>query len=70
MPQSLPATLHALPVFTQTLTHKDRYLHVWRLDFVGQATVWGADRRVAGTDWPAQGLAAPIRKLLQGAAAT
>jgi A/G-specific adenine glycosylase len=70
VPQTLQSTLHTLSVFTHVLTHKDLYLHVWRLDLADQVTVWDAGRWVAGTDWPAQGLPAPIRKLLQGAVAT
>ncbi len=70
VPRTLQSTLHALPVFTHVLTHKDLYLHVWRLDLADPSAAWDAGRWVAGTDWPAQGLPAPIRKLLQGSAAT
>ena len=70
VPPPSHATLRALPVFTHVLTHKDLYLHVWRLDVTDPSTVWDAGRWVLGTDWPALGLPAPIRKLLQGAAAT
>lgn len=70
VPLSSHAALRALPVITHVLTHKDLYLHVWRLDLADPCAVWDAGRWVLGSDWPALGLPAPIRKLLQGAAAT
>ncbi len=70
VPQPLRASLHALPVFTHVLTHKDLYLHTWRLDVADRSLVWDAGRWLGGDAWPRMGLPAPIRKLLQATAPT
>lgn len=59
----------ALPAFTHVLTHKDLHLHPWRvqcaqlppeaLQALGAGAWWPA------AQWPALGLPAPIRKLLE-----
>ncbi len=71
--QSMPAALRrkcsALPAFTHVLTHKDLHLHPWRLLLPDTATHWGAGRWVAPQEWPALGLPAPIRRLLETARA-
>ncbi len=64
--KSLQARVQALPVFTHVLTHKDLYLHVWRLDVPDPSTQFATGRWLAAADWPALGLPAPVRKLLQG----
>jgi len=65
VPRPLRAKLCALPVFTHVLTHKDLFLHTWRVDVADRSTVWGAGRWLGGEEWPRMGLPAPIRKLLQ-----
>ncbi|MFM1906471.1 MAG: A/G-specific adenine glycosylase [Pseudomonadota bacterium] len=55
------------PAFVHVLTHKDLYLHVVRLEVpFGQVLplpLPGA--LIAKNDWPAMGLPAPVRKLLE-----
>ena len=65
VPAALRASLHALPVFTHVLTHKDLYLHIWNLRVPDRSTDWGAGRWISADAWPDVGLPAPIRKLLQ-----
>jgi A/G-specific adenine glycosylase len=57
--------LRADAVFTHVLTHKDLHLHPWQLTLPDQALDWDAGRWVRADEWPALGLPAPIRKLLQ-----
>jgi len=52
-------------VFTHVLTHKDLYLHTWRLPLPDQSQQWESGRWIAANAWPGLGLPAPIRKLLQ-----
>lgn len=59
------ASLHALPVFTHVLTHKDLYLHTWQLRVPNQSMGWGTGQWISAQAWPDVGLPAPIRKLLQ-----
>ena len=57
--------LRADAVFTHVLTHKDLHLHPWQLTLPDQALDWDAGRWVRADEWPALGLPAPIRRLLQ-----
>jgi len=57
--------LQAMPVFPHVLTHKDLHLHVHKLLLPDTAAVWEAGRWVNAREWPAMGLPAPVRKLLQ-----
>jgi len=52
-------------VFTHVLTHKDLHLHPWQLTLPDQALEWDDGRWVSADEWPALGLPAPIRRLLQ-----
>ena len=67
VPVALRKGLEALPVFTHVLTHKDLYLHTWRLIVPQHCADCGAGQWVGAQAWPQVGLPAPIRKLLQGA---
>ena len=70
IPVELRDRLHALPVFTHVLTHKDLYLHTWQLRVPDSSLEWGAGQWLRADAWPDVGLPAPIRKLLhQGAVA-
>ncbi|MDE2419104.1 MAG: A/G-specific adenine glycosylase [Burkholderiales bacterium] len=62
--QYVPA-LQDLPAFTHVLTHKDLHLHPRRLVLSNVRTQWGEGRWVGPGDWPALGLPAPVRKLLE-----
>lgn len=57
--------LEPLPVFTHVLTHKDLHLHTWRLQLPNMDRRFGAGRWVSADAWPALGLPAPVRRLLQ-----
>jgi A/G-specific adenine glycosylase len=68
---ALPAKYHAElqegAAFKHVLTHKDLHLHPVELTLSGNVKLgaaMGEGQWVAGTDWPALGLPAPIRKLL------
>jgi A/G-specific adenine glycosylase len=61
----LQRRLLAVPVFTHVLTHKDLHLHVYKLSLPDTSMAWEAGRWVAALEWPAMGLPAPVRKLLQ-----
>ena len=67
--QAVPSHLHnllqAVPVFTHVLTHKDLHLHTWCLLLADSSLQWASGRWVGADAWPAVGLPAPIRKLLQ-----
>ena len=65
VPASRRARLEPLPVFTHVLTHKDLFLHTWRLPLEGRDAQWEQGAWVDARNWPALGLPAPIRKLLQ-----
>ena len=65
IPVELRDRLHALPVFTHVLTHKDLYLHTWQLRVPDSSLEWGAGQWLRADAWPDVGLPAPIRKLLQ-----
>jgi A/G-specific adenine glycosylase len=66
--QSLPASrqagLQPQAVVKHVLTHKDLYLHPVRLVLPRRVSL-GEGQWVASVDWPALGLPAPIRQLLQ-----
>ena len=58
--------LQADPTFVHVLTHKDLHLHPWRLQLSRDAELDGLPGRwVGAAQWPALGLPAPIRKLLE-----
>jgi A/G-specific adenine glycosylase len=60
--------LHPLSGFTHVLTHKDLHLHPWRLEVSTRTLVMtqgDQGKWVSADAWPALGLPAPIRKLLQ-----
>ncbi len=69
LPAALRGTARHLPAFKHVLTHKDLHLHpveVW----LDAQTLAGIDGRwVADTAWPALGLPAPVRLLLEARAA-
>jgi A/G-specific adenine glycosylase len=65
VPAALRPSLDTMPVFTHVLTHKDLFLHTWRLVVPQRSGGWGAGRWVDSQEWPQVGLPAPIRKLLQ-----
>ena len=52
-------------VFTHVLTHKDLHLHPLQLVLPDQSIEWPDGQWVGAEEWPALGLPAPIRKLLQ-----
>lgn len=56
--------LQCEPAFVHVLTHKDLHLHACRVS-LSQKTQLGEGAWVAAEDWPALGLPAPIRKLLE-----
>lgn len=62
-PQAL-AHLQCEPPMTHVLTHKDLYLHACRVT-LPSGTQLGDGRWVSAEEWPALGLPAPIRKLLE-----
>ena len=57
--------LQPLPVFTHVLTHKDLHLHTWRLSLPTARADLENGRWVDAGAWPALGLPAPVRRLLQ-----
>jgi len=65
VPAHLRKDLQALPVFTHVLTHKDLFLHTWRLPLKGRDLQWDSGSWISAQRWPSLGLPAPIRKLLQ-----
>lgn len=69
VPLHLHTALQAMPVFTHVLTHKDLYLHTWRLPLSDQSLQWACGTWIAADAWTGLGLPAPIRKLLQRDAA-
>jgi A/G-specific adenine glycosylase len=66
---AVPAHLHAglqmQTGFMHVLTHKDLHLHPWHLAWPTESSVGGAGRWVDAQGWPALGLPAPIRRLLE-----
>ncbi len=65
VPRALQRRLQMQPVFTHVLTHKDLFLHPWRMDIAQAAIDLGAGEWFSPTEWTAAGLPAPIRKLLE-----
>ncbi len=64
VPKNLQARLEPIPVFTHVLTHKDLFLHTWRLPMPQRKSVLPAGRWLGTDEWPDVGLPAPVRKLL------
>jgi A/G-specific adenine glycosylase len=67
LPESLRGALLREEPFVHVLTHKDLHLHPWQLDIANQQLQWDEGRWVSQDAWPALGLPAPIRKLLERA---
>lgn len=68
VPISMRQHLQPVPAFTHVLTHKDLHLHPWRVALTTEAVKdiqWDDGRWIQPDAWPALGLPAPIRKLLQ-----
>jgi A/G-specific adenine glycosylase len=68
VPPDLRKHLQPVPAVTHVLTHKDLHLHPWRLVLPAQAVKkvqWNDGQWIQADAWPALGLPAPIRKLLQ-----
>ncbi|MDB5731314.1 MAG: A/G-specific adenine glycosylase [Variovorax sp.] len=70
--EALASTTHAAPrdeaAFTHALTHKDLHLHPVEVRCVASPTLATQGRWVAPCEWPALGLPAPMRKLLERSA--
>lgn len=64
LPEPLLAGVQTLPVITHVLTHKDLYLHCYKVDLPDRSVAWDTGRWIGCDDWPPLGLPAPIRKLL------
>lgn len=67
LPAALCKNLARQAPFVHQLTHKDLHLHPWRLQLESPSLPWTHGRWVAACDWPALGLPAPVRKLLEQA---
>jgi A/G-specific adenine glycosylase len=68
LPTRYHAQLHEGAVFKHVLTHKDLHLHPVLLTLPNAlklGTALGGGHWVASIDWPALGLPAPVRKLLE-----
>ncbi len=66
VPAKLQPRLEPLPVFTHVLTHKDLFLHTWRLHMPKRTAVpWSHGRWLGAQEWAEVGLPAPVRKLLE-----
>lgn len=65
VPAALRKRLAVQPVFTHVLTHKDLFLHPWRMECAQAAIDLGAGAWFSPAEWEAAGLPAPIRKLLE-----
>lgn len=66
VPETYRGRLQALPVFTHVLTHKDLHLHPVCVQLPARTKLSQAGCWHAADAWPALGLPAPVRKLLQG----
>jgi len=64
LPTSMQKHVQFLPAFTHVLTHKDLHLHVARAPVEVDAPLPLQGQWVNAGDWPALGLPAPVRKLL------
>jgi A/G-specific adenine glycosylase len=68
VPPGLREYLQPVPAFTHVLTHKDLHLHPWHLVLPAKAAKnvhWEDGQWIRADAWPALGLPAPVRKLLQ-----
>jgi len=65
VPASYLGRLQELPVFTHVLTHKDLHLHPVRVQLPMRALASAGGAWQAAEAWPALGLPAPVRKLLE-----
>lgn len=65
VPAAYRDRLEDLPVFTHVLTHKDLHLHPVRVQLPVKARLSEAGDWRPAADWPALGMPAPVRKLLQ-----
>jgi len=65
LPEKLHKRLQMQPAFRHVLTHKDLHLHPCVIDLHHGQTEWGDGRWVSAAQWPALGLPAPIRTLLE-----
>lgn len=64
LPARLRPALEFLPVFTHVLTHKDLHLHVARIRVTRLSFQLPDGGWKSAAQWPALGLPAPLRKLL------
>jgi A/G-specific adenine glycosylase len=67
VPQALQRRMQMQPVLTHVLTHKDLFLHPWRIDCAQAAIDLGAGSWFKPAEWATAGLPAPVRKLLEAA---
>lgn len=65
VPEKRRCDLQELPAFTHVLTHKDLHLHPVRLQLPGAVKLSEQGGWFAADAWPALGLPAPVRKLLE-----
>ena len=65
LPTALRPALRHLPAFLHVLTHKDLHLHPVEVDAARSEMAGLEGRWVAAEDWPALGLPAPVRRLLE-----
>ena len=66
VPARYRAQLRDLPAFTHVLTHKDLYLHPVHLQLPASTRLTPQGGWHEAQAWPALGLPAPVRKLLNG----
>jgi A/G-specific adenine glycosylase len=64
LPQKWRHQLHVQTAFTHVLTHKDLHIHACRLSLPKRMDL-GEGTWFTANDWPALGLPAPVRKLLE-----
>ena len=57
--------LHEREPFLHVLTHKDLHLHPVQARVAASTTLAGPGQWFAAHEWPALGLPAPVRRLLQ-----
>jgi A/G-specific adenine glycosylase len=67
LPEHHRASVHELPAFKHVLTHKDLHLHPVRVQLPARARLAPGGGWHAAQAWPALGLPAPVRKLLEQA---
>ena len=66
VPPACRGQLEDAPVFVHVLTHKDLHLHPVRVELPAGVEPGGGGRWYSATQWPALGLPAPVRRLLEG----